>query len=179
MDQLTELLPLALTMLFTGVVAGILAGLLGVGGGIVIVPVLDTALGMMGTDPAIRMHVAVATSLATIVPTSISSSRAHHRKGAVDLGIARYWGPWILLGSVLGTLLAARLSRSDEYEADEYAAALLTKAGIGTTPQKSLFRKLDELTRARSGAMPAWLMSHPKTAERITAIEALEGKWAK
>lgn len=85
-------------------------------------------------------------------------------------------GVWI--ANMLTTVLAARLSRSDEYEADEYAAALLTKAGIGTSPQKSLFRKLEELTQSRSGAAPAWLMSHPKTAERIAAIEKLDAKWS-
>ncbi|MDW3116729.1 M48 family metallopeptidase [Roseovarius pacificus] len=84
-------------------------------------------------------------------------------------------GVWIANG--LTSLLAARLSRSDEYEADEYAAALLTKAGIGTGAQKSLFRKLEALTQARAGAAPAWLMSHPKTEERIAAIEKLETKW--
>ncbi|EDM71245.1 peptidase, M48 family protein [Roseobacter sp. AzwK-3b] len=85
-------------------------------------------------------------------------------------------GVWIANG--LTTLLAARLSRGDEYEADAYAAALLTKAQIGTEAQKSLFRKLEALTEARAGAVPAWLMSHPKTEERITAIEKLEAKWA-
>ena len=84
-------------------------------------------------------------------------------------------GVWIANG--LTSLLAARLSRSDEYEADAYAAALLTKAGIGTTPQKSLFHKLEDLTQARAGAAPAWLMSHPKTDERIAAIEELEARW--
>lgn len=84
-------------------------------------------------------------------------------------------GPWI--ANLLTTMLAARLSRGDEYEADEYAAALLTKAGIGTEPQKSLFKKLEALTANRAGAVPAWLMSHPKTDERIKAIEALEQKW--
>lgn len=85
-------------------------------------------------------------------------------------------GVWIANG--LTSLLAARLSRGDEYEADEYAAALLTKAGIGTGAQKSLFAKLDALTQARSGAMPAWLMSHPKTEDRVAAIEKLEARWA-
>jgi len=85
-------------------------------------------------------------------------------------------GVWIANG--LTTLLAARLSRGDEYEADAYAAALLTKAQIGTEAQKSLFLKLEALTEARAGAVPAWLMSHPKTEERITAIEKLEAKWA-
>ena len=84
-------------------------------------------------------------------------------------------GVWI--ANALTTLLAARLSRGDEYEADEYAAALLTKAGIGTEPQKTLFKKLEELTASRAGVYPAWLMSHPKTDERILAIEKLEQKW--
>lgn len=86
-------------------------------------------------------------------------------------------GVWIANG--LTTLLAARLSRGDEYEADEYAAALLTKSGIGTGAQKSLFLKLEALSATRAGAMPAWLMSHPKTAERIAAIEKLEHRWAR
>lgn len=84
-------------------------------------------------------------------------------------------GVWI--SSMLTTLLAARLSRGDEYEADAYAAALLTKAGIGTAPQKSLFAKLEALTTGAGGAMPAWLLSHPKTQERIAAIERLEARW--
>lgn len=109
MNAIMELLPLALAMLMTGVVGGLLAGLLGVGGGIVIVPVLDTALGLLDVDPAIRMHVAVATSLATIIPTSISSSRAHHSRGAVDFALVRFWGPFVFLGSIVGTVLAARV----------------------------------------------------------------------
>ena len=84
-------------------------------------------------------------------------------------------GVWIANG--VASLLAARLSRGDEYEADAYAAALLTKAGIGTEPQKSLFTKLEALTSSRGGVMPAWLMSHPKTADRIAAIEKLESNW--
>jgi Zn-dependent protease with chaperone function len=85
-------------------------------------------------------------------------------------------GPWI--AGMLTSLLAARLSRKDEYEADAYAAALLMKAGIGTGPQKSLFTKLEALTGMGGRGTPAWLMSHPKTADRIAAIEALENKWA-
>ncbi len=82
----------------------------------------------------------------------------------------------VQVAGALTSLLAARLSRSDEYEADAYASALLVKAGIGTAPQKSLFSKLESLTAAR-GAMPAWFMSHPKKDERIAAIEANEAKW--
>ena len=85
-------------------------------------------------------------------------------------------GEWI--AGVLTALLAARLSRSDEYEADAYAAALLTKAGIGVEPQISLFEKLDRLTLQNGGTVPAWLLSHPKTEDRVAALRALEAKWA-
>ncbi|MEM9247078.1 MAG: M48 family metalloprotease [Pseudomonadota bacterium] len=84
-------------------------------------------------------------------------------------------GVWI--AGALTSLLVARLSRQDEYEADAYAAALLVKAGIGVAPQKSLFAKLEALTGLAGGGMPAWLMSHPKTADRIAAIEKLEARW--
>ncbi|MCB2111569.1 MAG: M48 family metallopeptidase [Defluviimonas sp.] len=80
--------------------------------------------------------------------------------------------------SALMALMAARLSRKDEFEADEWASALLVKAGIGTGPQKSLFAKLGALTgSAGAPPQPAWLMSHPATAERIAAIEANERRW--
>lgn len=83
----------------------------------------------------------------------------------------------VYIAGFITSLLAARLSRSDEYEADAYASALLVKSGIGTDAQKSLFSKLEELTQSNHGAVPAWLMSHPKTAERVRAIEANEAKW--
>ncbi|MBM2291050.1 M48 family metalloprotease [Sulfitobacter pseudonitzschiae] len=88
-------------------------------------------------------------------------------------------GIGVLIANGLTSLLAARLSRSDEYEADAYAAALLTKAGIGIAPQISLFEKLEALTQSNSGAAPAWLMSHPKTTERIAALRSLDAKWTK
>lgn len=109
MASLPELLPILAMMLAAGVFAGLLAGLLGVGGGIVIVPVLESALALMDVEAALRMHIAVATSLAIIVPTSISSSRAHYRRGAVDMERVRRWSPLILLGAVLGTALASQL----------------------------------------------------------------------
>lgn len=88
-------------------------------------------------------------------------------------------GPFIAiaLANVVSSALAARLSRRDEYEADAWASALLIKAGIGTAPQKALFTKLERLTGQRMGDAPAWLMSHPKTAERIRAIEENEARW--
>ena len=100
---------LGIAMLATGAVAGVLAGLFGIGGGIVIVPVLETALGFVGVDPAIRMHIAVATSLATIIPTSISSARAHHQRGAVDVDIVKRWTVFVLLGALLGAWIASQV----------------------------------------------------------------------
>ena len=108
----------------------------------------------------------------------IDFSGQNAMRAALGMVLSRFipgFGGYI--ASALTSLLAARLSRKDEYEADEYAAALLTKAGIGTEPQKSLFRKLDALSSANSGRAPAWLLSHPKTVERIKAIETLEAKW--
>lgn len=84
-------------------------------------------------------------------------------------------GIWI--ANLISTALMARLSRRDEFEADAYASALLIKAGIGTGPQKSLFRKLGALTQNRGQGIPAWLLSHPRTEERIAAIEANEARW--
>jgi len=84
-------------------------------------------------------------------------------------------GIWI--AGMLTSLLAARLSRSDEYEADAYAAALLTKAGIGVDHQISLFRKLDALTLSNNGTAPAWLLSHPKTDDRIAALSKMQARW--
>lgn len=82
-----------------------------------------------------------------------------------------------IIAGALTSLVAARLSRNDEYEADAYAAALLTKAGIGVSPQISMFRKLEGLTASAGGTAPAWLLSHPKTDERIKALEKLQLKW--
>jgi metalloprotease len=84
-------------------------------------------------------------------------------------------GVWI--ANLISTALMARLSRRDEFEADAYASALLIKSGIGTGPQKSLFRKLGALTANRAEGIPAWLLSHPKVDERIAAIEANEARW--
>ena len=100
---------LGVAMLATGSVAGVLAGLFGIGGGIVIVPVLEATLGFLDVDPAIRMHVAVGTSLATIVPTSISSARAHHDRKSVDVDIVKRWAVFVLVGALLGAWIASQV----------------------------------------------------------------------
>jgi putative metalloprotease len=96
---------------------------------------------------------------------------------AVAIMLSRFLpGVGVLVANLLTALIAARMSRDDEYAADAYATGLLIKSGIGSGPQKSLFRKLDHMAGNR-GATPAWLLSHPKSAERIAAIEANEARW--
>ncbi|MCU0763669.1 MAG: sulfite exporter TauE/SafE family protein, partial [Hydrogenophaga sp.] len=104
------LIGLALALLATGLVAGTLAGLLGVGGGIVIVPVLYHLFTLLGIDESVRMHVAVGTSLATIIPTSIMSSRAHRKKGSLDMALIRKLMPSVIVGVVLGSIASGYLS---------------------------------------------------------------------
>ena len=76
------------------------------------------------------------------------------------------------IASFIGSLLMAKLSRRDEYEADEYASALMIKSGLGIEPQISMFKKLDKISNIQ-GNVPAWLMSHPPTQERINSIKQL------
>ena len=101
-----ELGTFALGLVIAGVVGGLVAGMLGVGGGIVIVPVLYHVLDLMGIDPNVRMHLAVGTSLATIIPTSISSLRSHDKKGAVDWDLLKRWLWPMLIGVAIGSALA-------------------------------------------------------------------------
>jgi len=104
---LDELFVFAGALLVTGVIAGLIAGLLGVGGGIVIVPVLFHVFTLIGIDESVRMHLAVGTSLGTIIPTSIRSVRAHYKKGAVDVDLLKRWALPMLAGVMVGTTLAA------------------------------------------------------------------------
>lgn len=104
---LGDLILFAGALLATGIVAGIIAGLLGVGGGIVIVPVLFHMFTLLGIDESVRMHLAVGTSLGTIIPTSIRSVRAHNKKGAVDWDLLKRWALPMLIGVGIGTALAA------------------------------------------------------------------------
>jgi uncharacterized membrane protein YfcA len=105
----TQLAQLGVTLIAAGVVAGVLSGLLGVGGGIVVVPVLYHGFSQLGLDPAVRTHVAVATSLATVAVTAARSARLHHERGAVDTQILSAWLPAVVCGSVLGTAAVAAL----------------------------------------------------------------------
>lgn len=88
-----------------GVVAGLIAGLLGVGGGLVLVPVLFYLFQQMGVDPSVALHVAIGTSLSTIIATALSSSRAHYKKGGVDTELLKHWGPWLVIGALIAMSL--------------------------------------------------------------------------
>lgn len=105
-SDLAALLPFALVLLTAGAAAGIIAGLLGVGGGIVIVPVLFHLFTLLGLDEAVRMKVAVGTSLATIVATAWSSASAHYKRGTVDPVFLKSYGPVIFTGVLAGTVIA-------------------------------------------------------------------------
>jgi uncharacterized membrane protein YfcA len=108
-DFLLSNLPFIGAVLGASVVAGLLAGLLGVGGGIVIVPVLFQLLSFMDVPLEIRMHVAVATSLLAIIPTAISSARSHHRKTGLDFTLLKNWGPFLFAGALTGGALSYAL----------------------------------------------------------------------
>ena len=81
----------------------------------------------------------------------------------------------VYIANILVSLLASKISRNDEFEADAYAAALLLKSGIGIKPQIDLLKKLDKLVGTISSV--SWLSSHPKTEDRIKALESLKNKW--
>ena len=102
----SDLVWLAPTLALAGVVTGVLAGLFGVGGGAIIVPVLYQTLRFSGVADAIAMPVSVGTSLAVILPTSISSARSHFAKGAVDMDTLRSWAAPVVVGVLMGAGVA-------------------------------------------------------------------------
>jgi hypothetical protein len=110
MTDLPNLIELGLLLLAVGALAGLLAGLLGVGGGIVLVPALSFTFTALGYASSGLMQICIATSLASIVFTSMRSMAAHHKKGAVDWGILKSWAPGIVVGAIVGVLTAASLS---------------------------------------------------------------------
>ncbi|MGE5547833.1 MAG: sulfite exporter TauE/SafE family protein [Solirubrobacterales bacterium] len=106
-SELLQLAPFAALLLAAGAVAGVIAGLLGVGGGIVVVPVLFHLFTHLGVDEMVRMQVAVGTSLATIVATAWSSASAHWKRGTVDADFIKGWGPVVIGGVLVGSAVAA------------------------------------------------------------------------
>lgn len=100
---------MAALLLVIGAFAGVLAGMLGVGGGIVLVPAFFYAFSVLGYDSPQLMQMCLATSLATIVVTSVRSVMSHHKKGAVDWDILKTWAPGIIVGALIGFYIAASL----------------------------------------------------------------------
>ena len=96
--------------LLIGAMAGFAAGLFGVGGGLIIVPILYIVFTQLHYDPSVIMHLAVGTSLATIIVTSISSVSAHHKRGAVMWDVFRNLAPGLAFGSFLGAGIADYMS---------------------------------------------------------------------
>ena len=109
---LPDLINLIVVLAFAAAVAGFMAGLLGVGGGIIMVPALYYAFTVLDFDIVTRMHLSVGTSLAIIIPTSIISTKTHMEYDAVDFKMIKSFGIFILLGVITGTFLAVSLKTS-------------------------------------------------------------------
>lgn len=95
-------------MLAAGLVAGFAAGIFGIGGGFIVVPALFLVLPLLGGAKEQYAHVAIGTSAATIIVTSLRSLRSHAKRGAVDFEVLRTWAPWLVLGDAVGVMLAGR-----------------------------------------------------------------------
>jgi uncharacterized membrane protein YfcA len=107
-DVMTWLVPLA-AMLGAGLLAGFAAGIFGIGGGFVVVPALLVVLPLLGGTHDAIAHVAIGTSAATIIVTSIRSLRSHAKRGAVEFEVLKAWAPWIIVGCGAGVLLASHV----------------------------------------------------------------------
>ena len=101
-----NLLELALLLVAVGALSGFLAGVFGIGGGAILVPVFYECFRLAGVPLEVRMPLCIGTSLAIIIPTSIRSYRAHHARGAVDMEILRTWWLPVLIGVVAGSVIA-------------------------------------------------------------------------
>jgi uncharacterized membrane protein YfcA len=109
MPEMSVLLPLVGLLMVIGAFAGVLAGLLGVGGGIVLVPAFFYAFSALGYDSPQLMQICLGTSLATIIVTSLRSLNSHHKKNAVEWDILRGWGLGIVIGALIGVAVATQL----------------------------------------------------------------------
>ena len=107
-DMMSWLVPLV-AMLGAGLFAGFAAGIFGIGGGFVVVPALFVVLPLRGGTHNAIAHVAIGTSAATIIVTSIRSLLAHAKRGAVEFEVLKSWAPWIILGDGVGVLLAGHV----------------------------------------------------------------------
>src|ERR1700758_678123 len=102
----SELIELAILLVAVGALSGFLAGVFGIGGGAILVPVFYECFRLAGVPLEVRMPLCVGTSLAIIIPTSIRSYRAHHARGAVDMEVVRIWWLPVLTGVITGSVIA-------------------------------------------------------------------------
>src|SRR5204862_8296084 len=103
----SELLLLAASVIAAGFVTGLLAGLFGIGGGALIVPVLYEVFRALGVPDEVRFQLCVGTSIAIIVPTNVLSYRIHRARGAVMMDVVRAWTPPAVIGVAVGSAIAA------------------------------------------------------------------------
>lgn len=146
-DLIQPYLPFALGLLAIGALSGIIAGLFGVGGGIITVPALAFSLQAMGYDPDAVMHVAVGTSLATIIAVGSASARSHNKRGAVDWALLRLWAPWLVASALLGGVMA-RLYSGDALRIIFGVMALFIALNIVLPVQRRMMEKLKDLPAA-------------------------------
>ena len=143
MENFAPYLPLISGLIIAGVASGLLAGLLGVGGGIVLVPAMSIIFQILGYNPDIYHHVAVGTSLAVIIATGFSSAYAHYKHGAVMLDIVKLWSPFIIIAALLGGLMA-RLYSGDILRIIFALVALIVAINILFPFQQRLLGKLHQ-----------------------------------
>lgn len=135
-------------MMAAGLVAGFVAGLFGIGGGFMVVPALFLVLPLLGGEKAQYAHIAIGTSAATIIVTSLRSLRAHARRGAVEWEVLKTWAPWIVLGSMLGVVLAGHV--------DGRALTLIFASGVMLMSLNFILPKLGN--RVVSQEMPTGML---------------------
>lgn len=144
MSDLAPFLLPVLALLIAGAGAGFAGGLFGIGGGFVVVPALVLILPLLGTDKSEITHIAVGTSLATIIFTSLRSVVAHARRDAVEVEVLKTWAPWVVLGTGVGALIAGVVS----------SATLAIIFAIGVLGFAIHFLRPGERPAAELAAMP-------------------------
>ena len=107
--DISQIISLISVMAVAASISGFMAGLLGVGGGIIMVPALYYAFTVLGYDESTKMHLALGTSLAIIIPTSVMSTRTHMKYEAVDFTLIKSFGLFVAAGVLIGTFLASNL----------------------------------------------------------------------
>jgi uncharacterized membrane protein YfcA len=163
MNQMVDLVPMALWLLGAGVAGGLMAGLLGVGGGIVMVPVMATVFQLMGMPTEIIMHMAVATSLAVIVPTGLSSARSHAKRGAVAKDLLVLWAPAMVIASFIGGISAG------------FYSAFVLRIIFGVMAFFIAINSVVPLQKKLMGGLSASPITHRLSAAFIGYISSLMG----